>query len=187
VWRLAAIPSQATRKTRHASHMKKILISTKFKDIIYRLSNKLSMIGGFALFCIILVTCFDVIGTKIFKKPFSGSYEIVFLAQLVAIALASGDTLIYGRHVHVEMFVLKMPERLRKIVSIIVSLSGLTLFVVAAWEGFVYAISLKAAHEVTGTVKIPLYPFAFILGISGVLLSLVYLVKIIEIFRTKKA
>ena len=165
--------------------MKKPFSFDKFRDFTFLLSNKLSIIGGVALFCMILVTCFDVIGTKVFKKPFSGSYEIVFLAQLIAIALSSGDTLIYGRHVHVEIFVMKMPVRLRKIVSFVVSTLGIILFVVVAREGFLYSVSLKTAQEVTGTVKIPLYPFAFILGISGVIVALIYLIKIIELLNTK--
>lgn len=141
--------------------------------------------GGFALFSMIVVTCVDVIGTKVFKKPFSGSYEFVFLAQLVAIALSSGDTLIYGRHVHVEMFVMKMPTCIRKIVSSIVSLLGFILFAFLAWEGFLYTRSLQASHEVTGTVKIPLYPFAFILGVSGVIVALIYFMKLIESLNIK--
>jgi len=156
--------------TDHLNHIKKW---------IERISAKMTMIGGLALFFMIIITCFDVMGTKVFKKPFSGSYEFVFLAQLVAMALASGDTLIYGRHVHVEIFVMKMPMRLKKLVSLIVSFLGFILFLVLAWEGMLYTISLKTAHEVTGTVKIPLYPFAFILGVSGVIVALIYFVKML--------
>ena len=184
---MGGIPPPKTAGNGWPRQMKKFFSFNKFRDFIFWLSSKLSIIGGIALFSIILVTCFDVIGTKVFKKPFSGSYEIVFLAQLVAIAMAAGDTLIYGRHVHVEMFIMKMPKRLGRIISIIVSFLGLILFVVVAWEGFVYAFSLKAVHEVTGTVKIPLYPFAFVLGISGVLISLIYLVRLIELMKVKKA
>ncbi len=157
----------------------------RLKRVVYWLSGKLTIIGGFALFCMILVTCFDVIGTKVFKKPFSGSYELVFLAQLVAISLSSGDTLIYGRHVHVEIFIMKMPVRLRKVVSFIVASFGFILFVVLAWEGFSYTVSLKTAHEVTGTVIIPLFPFAFILGISGVMVAAIYLIKILDFLNIK--
>lgn len=165
--------------------MKSYFVRNRLESFINNLSGKLTVIGGFALFCMIAVTCFDVIGTKVFKKPFSGSYEIVFLAQLIAIAMASGDTLIYGRHVHVEMFIMKMPARLRKIVSLIVSSLGLILFTVLAWEGFLYTRSLKTAHEVTGTVKIPLYPFAFILGVSGIIVALIYFIKILELLGNK--
>jgi len=163
--------------------MKSYFTFGNFKRFVLWVSNKLSVIGGIALFCMILVTCFDVIGTKVFRKPFSGSYEIVFLAQLIAIALSSGNTLIYGRHVHVEMFVMKMPKRIRKFVSLFVSSLGLILFAVIAWEGFLYSVSLKTAEEVTGTVKIPLYPFAFILGVSGMIVVFIYFVKIVEILK----
>lgn len=153
------------------------------RKIILAVSDKASVIGGIALFGMIAVTCIDVIGTKVFKKPLIGSYEIVFLAQIVAIALSSTDTLIYGRHVHVEMFVLKLPGKIRRITACFVSILGLLLFAVLSWQGFLYAKSLKTASEVTGTLKIPLYPFAFVLGISGVLVCLVYIVKLLELLK----
>ncbi len=166
--------------------MKNVANQNRAKRFIYLLSAKLTIIGGFALFSMVVVTCIDVIGTKIFKRPFSGSYELVFLAQLVAIALSSGDTLIYGRHVHVEIFVLKMPTRIRKVITLIVSFLGFILFFVLAWQGFLYTKSLKSAHEVTGTVKIPLYPFALILGVSGGMVALIYLIKIFDLMNIGK-
>jgi TRAP-type C4-dicarboxylate transport system permease small subunit len=154
-----------------------------YKKYVFSFSEIISAAGGIALFAIILVTCLDVIGSKVFKIPLQGSYEIVFLAQLVAIALSAGDTLIYGRHVHVDMFIIRLPKRPQKIIAFITTIMGFILFLVISWQGFVYADSLREAGEVTGTIKIPLFPFAYILGISGFVVCLVYVVKFIEIFK----
>lgn len=132
-----------------------------------------SWTGAVALIFMVGVTFVDVICSKLFRSPLAGSYELVALAQLVAVALTGADALLSGRHVQVEMFVAKLPPRGRRVIIAFTALLGAVLFAVVAWEGFLYGWSLEVAREVTGTVKIPLYPFAHILGFSGLLLLLV--------------
>jgi len=139
-------------------------------DRIVRIASR---IGAGALILMVGVTFIDVIATKLLHRPLAGSYEYVALAQLVAVGLAGAETFLAGRHVQVEMFVVKLPRGARRGVIALVALLGSALFAVLAWEGFLYGRSLQAAGEVTGTVKIPLYPFGYVLGASGVLLLLV--------------
>jgi len=141
-------------------------------QMLDRLVRMGSWTGAVALVFMVGVTFVDVICSKLFRSPLAGSYEFVALAQLVAVALAGADALLSGRHVQVEMFVAKLPPRVRRAIIALMALLGAVLFAVVAWEGFLYGRSLEMAGEVTGTVKIPLYPFAYILGFSGLLLFL---------------
>ena len=52
-----------------------------------------------------VVTCIDVIGAKVFLYPLVGSIDIVKLSQLVAISFAAASALILGNHVQVEFFI----------------------------------------------------------------------------------
>ena len=134
-------------------------------------------LGGscFAAMFMVGVTFLDVIGSKLFDHPVTGSYEFVALAQMVVIGLAGADTFVEGRHVQVEMVVNKMPHRLRSFISAFVTILGILLFSVLTYEGFLYGESLRKVGETSGTVGIPLYPFAYVLAISSLLLVLALL------------
>ena len=137
-----------------------------------RLTKVFLAVGALALISMVGVTFIDIILSKLFRSPLRGSYEFVALAQVVAISLVGAKAFLSGRHVQVEIFVAKLPPRARRVVISFVSLLGTVLFAVVAWEGFLYGESLRVAGEVTGTTRIPLYPFAHVLGLSGLLLSL---------------
>lgn len=143
-------------------------------------------IGAASLVFMAGVTLVDVICSKIFHSPLAGSYEFVALAQLVAIALAGADALVSGRHVQVEMFVAKLSPALRRVVVAVVAFFGLLLFATMTWEGFLYGLSLQEAKEVSGTVKVPLFPFAYILGFSGLLLFLLHAQQLFQSFGRRE-
>jgi TRAP-type C4-dicarboxylate transport system permease small subunit len=105
---------------------------------------------------------------------------VVFFCQLIAIsgALAYGE--IDERHIKVDLFVNKLPLKIRAFFHGLAAFLGLVLFVILTWKSFQYGLSLKAINDVTATSRIPLYPFAFWLGISFVPLCLVLLGEILK-------
>ena len=124
---------------------------------------------------IVAIVCLDVIGSKLFQKPVPGSYEIVAYSQLIVISLAIAATLLKGQHIEVEFLVLKLPQRAQDIINSFICLFGLGLFGLVVWQGFVYGHSLQVAGEISGTIKIPLAPFGYVLGLSGIPVCLIYL------------
>ncbi len=136
-------------------------------------STLFEWIGLAALLLMMLITCLDVIGSKLFLRPVPGSIDIVMLSQLVAISFVAASALLCGRHVYVEFFVTLLPERARDIVDCIMYFLSLTLFVIIAWRLSAYGLSLLNGEEVSPTARIPLYPFAFGIALASIPVSLV--------------
>jgi len=132
-------------------------------------------VANFAAMFMVGVVFLDVIGSKFFNFPIKGSYELVALAQLLAIALSGADTFVAGRHVQVEMLVDRMPSGIRRGIIAFVTALGLLVFAVLTYEGILYGESLRKVGEVSGTIYIPLFPFAYILAFSSFLMILVLL------------
>lgn len=154
---------------------------TRYRWFVSWLSEKLAWIGAAAAFLgIIVATCVDVLGSKLFQVPLPGSYEIISYAQLVAIACAISVTLFTGEHVQVELFMSRLPKRAQGVVDSIVSLFGLGLFGVIIWQAFKYAGSLQAAGEVSGTIRMPLFPFSYLLAVSCIPVCLVFILRLLE-------
>ncbi|MCP4261677.1 MAG: hypothetical protein GY774_29870, partial [Planctomycetes bacterium] len=63
------------------------------------LSSFFEWIGFGAIFLMVVLTCVDVVGAKLFRAPVFGSLDVMMLAQLIAISFAVSMALILGRHV----------------------------------------------------------------------------------------
>ena len=147
----------------------------KFERFNRALSGWAASVGFAALVFMVVLTCVDVLGAKLFLLPVPGSLDMIQLAQLIAITLAAGLALIERRHVAVEFFVLLLPERARRWVAFVVTVLCLVLFAIVIWRLFDYGLHLREGNEVTPTTQIPLAPFAYAAAVALVPLCLVLL------------
>ena len=145
-----------------------------------RISNWFEWVGLCGLLVMMAVTCIDVFGAKIFRAPLYGALDIVVLAQMVAVSFATAYALILGRHVSVEFFMMLLPERLRALVDTVISIFGLTLFILIVWRLGVYGYSLQIGGEVSPTIRVPLYPFAYGIALASIPVVLIFLADILK-------
>ena len=150
-------------------------ILERLKSVNDRLSFLVEWIGFAGILLMMFVTCIDVIGAKVFLLPVPGSIDIIMVSQLMAISFAIAGSLILGRHVEVEFFVPLLSERLQKIINCIIQFLGLFLFVMICWRLFEHADSLYSGNEVSPTLRIPMYPFAYGAGLACIPVCLLYL------------
>ena len=150
-----------------------------------RLSLWGEWIGVIGIIIMVAVTCIDVVGAKLFLLPVPGCIEIVSLVQVAAIVFAVAATQREGGHISVEMFVGKLPPRLRIWVRMLTSLLGLILFLLLIYEGIGLGNEYLDAGEVTATIKIPFYPFAYAFSIALLPVAMMMLVDFIR--ATKEA
>ena len=152
----------------------------KFESFNRRVSDWFERVGVCGLLLMMAITCADVIGAKVFKQPVYGALDIVMFAQLVAISYATAFALILGRHVAVEFFVILLPARLQAIVDSVISFLGLTLFALIVWRLAAYGYSLQIGGEVSATLRMPLYPFAYCIALASIPVVLVFLVDMLK-------
>jgi TRAP-type C4-dicarboxylate transport system permease small subunit len=152
----------------------------KFDAFNQRLSGWFEWVGLVGLLVMMVITCADVFGAKLFRQPVYGALDIVMLAQLVAISFATAYSLILGRHVSVEFFMLMLPKRVEAAVDIVISFLGLTFFVLIVWRLAAYGYSLQSGGEVSATIRIPLHPFAYGVALASIPVCLVFLANILK-------
>ena len=146
----------------------------KFEKFNRTISIWIEWIGFGALFLMVVLTCVDVVGAKIFREPVFGALDVMMLAQLIAISFGVSMALIIGRHVRVEFFIILLPNRLRSIVGCLVNFFGLILFILIVWRLFAFGHHLQIGGEESATARIPLYPFAYAAAIGFIPVCLVY-------------
>lgn len=129
--------------------------------------------GLAAVVFMIVLTGADVVGTKSMRLPVPGALDMMALAQLVAITLAAGMTLVERRHVSVEFFVQLLPKRLQLLIECAVELLSLALFLLLVWRLFQLGYFQQTGNETTPTIRIPLAPFAYLAALALVPVCLV--------------
>ena len=152
----------------------------KFENFNRRLSDWLEWIGLAALLLIMVITCIDVVGAKVFRWRLLGAIDIVQLSQIVAISFSASMALIFGRHIQVEFFYNILPRRAQAVFDSVVPLLGLGLFIVIVWRLCVLGYSFQTTGEYTATAYIPLYPFAYAVALACIPMCLTLLLKFLK-------
>lgn len=143
-------------------------------------SRYLESIGVIGLLLMFLSNFVDVVGAKLFLRPLPGATEVISFSQVVAIAPAIAFTLMLGRHIRVEFIIDRFPRRLRAAISSLSSFLSLVLFVLLAWQSFVYGQSLQKAGEIGSTSHLPFYPFAYLIAFCSIPVCLVFLTEVLK-------
>ena len=145
-----------------------------------RLSDWFQWIGLAALLLMMVLTCVDVVGAKVFKMPVPGSIDMVMLCQIMAISFAASMTLITGRHIQVEFFFPLFPRLAQRVITPIIHLLGLGLFIVIIWRLYLLGYSFQTTGEYSMTIYIPYYPFAYGVAFAIIPVCLVLLVEFLK-------
>ena len=152
----------------------------KFEKLNRRLSEWLEWIGVAALLLMMVITCIDVVGAKIFRWRILGAIDIVQLSQIVAISFAASMAQRLGRHIQVEFVYKLLPGRGQAVLDGVVPLLGLGLFIVVVWRLYELGRLFQSTGEYTATAYIPLYPFAYALGFACIPMCLVLLLEFLK-------
>ena len=147
----------------------------KFDRFNRKISGWVEWVGFGALFLMVVLTCVDVLGAKIFLLPVPGSLDIIMLAQLIAISFAGAMVLIQGRHVQVEFFMILLPKRFQSLVDALINVLCLVFFIIIVWRLFVHGYDLQTGGEVTMTAGIPMAPFTYASALAMIPFCLVFL------------
>jgi len=133
------------------------------------------MIAAMAIVVMMSLTCADVI-LRMFRRPIPGTYEIVSFLGAVAVSFAMAHTTAKRGHVAVSLLVQLFPKRLQDIIESIVSIFGVVLFGLIAWQSVLYGMDCQRAGEVSLTLQLPFYPVIYGVALSAVVVCLVLLV-----------
>jgi TRAP-type C4-dicarboxylate transport system permease small subunit len=138
----------------------------KSLDIGLIMQGSLGVGAGLLLFCLILVTCVDVVGRYFFSAPLSGAFEVteILLAALVFTALPL--TTERGEHIEVDLLNVGLSDKLKKLISAFAGLFSAALLATLAWRLASHAASSYEDGAITNALSIPLAPFGFLAAFS---------------------
>ena len=141
------------------------------RDLNKLLELLCGLLSGIALFAIMALTFFDVIGRKAVSNSIPGSLELTELLMVVVIFGALPLVSRRGEHVEFDSLDPYLPAWLRRIQGVLVHLLCAAVLLGLAWLMWDTAGQFAQTGETTAQLKIPKYPFlygmAVLCGVTG--------------------
>lgn len=152
----------------------------RFEKFNRQLSSLFEWIALVGILTMMVITCIDVVGAKVFQWRLFGAIDIVMLSQIVAIAFSASMALILGRHIRVDFFINRLPKRAQAIINSFVFLAGFGLFGLIVWQLSVLGYSFQTQGEFSATARIPYYPFAYGIALASIPICLIFLLEFLK-------
>jgi len=136
----------------------------------------LGVVAAVVLFCLMTLTCVDVVGRYFFNNPVYGAFEIT--EMLLAGLIFSGLPLVTvrGDHVTVDLFEAVTPNWLFRVQHAVACLVCSVATGYLAWRLWARAVGMDLAGETTAQLKLKLAYLTYGMSILMALTAVAFLV-----------
>jgi len=148
--------------------------------IINSVSRALNVLAIGILVAMMLLTVSDVSMRYAFNKPIQGSVELTKFMLVCLVCFGLAWCTVQGRHVKVDLFLSRFSPRVQAIVDSITYIGSLGIFVIIAWRSLLESFSVWQMHLVSTILKVPMFPFYWVLTLGCAVLCLVMITNIIQ-------
>jgi len=147
------------------------------EKIIFPLNKYLSYIGMVIVFLMMLLTVVDVIGRKFVGiipgfQPVPGSYELTEFMMVALVCTALGYAQIKGDHISIDVLTSRFPKQAQNILDAVVYLISTVMTAIVGSRSFVHGARLIQQGDYSAVLRIPVYPFYYLLGVGMFIFAL---------------
>ena len=127
----------------------------------------------------ILLCCANIF-LRLGWMPIRGTFELMGFFGAIVTAFALSHTQNKGAHISVNILIDTFSTQTRHIIRAINNLICLIFFLIVAWQMAVKADILMQAGEVTETLRIIYYPFAYAVAFGCLILAMTFLTDLLK-------
>ena len=163
------------------------MVIHKIVSILGRISYALSRLGCLALFAMMCLTVYDVVGRYVFNSPTLGAFEMTEFLVLTMVFSFLGYAQSQKAHVTVDILVERFPKKARDLIDIFNYLVSLAVVAIVAWMGFEKALEAFHTGRKPLNLAIPNYPFVFFLSFGCAIFCIEFIRDILKkLYKTDR-
>jgi TRAP-type C4-dicarboxylate transport system permease small subunit len=148
--------------------------------IIHSISRGMNIVASGVLAAMMLLTVSDVFLRYLVKRPILGTTEITENMMVCLAFFALAWCAAQQSHLKVDLVMSRFSPRVQAAVDGITTFAGLVMVVLITWRSLVEAVAVRELHIVSSLVKIPAFPFYYVIALGTALLSLVMAIQVIQ-------
>ncbi len=153
------------------------------KAIVHRLGRVMNFFGLGILCLMMLLTVADVLFRYTLNQSILGTIELTEYMMLIIFFFGFAWCQLNKRHVRIDFLVKHFPRRIQALFDCIAGLLGVSIFSLVAWQGFIGVRDVLEFHKTSDVLKIPAYPFHFVLAFGSSIFCLVLFFELIGSIR----
>ena len=142
---------------------------------LYQTSNIGRLVAEFLLGGIVAVTVVDIFLRYVLNRPLAYSVELVELGLAIIVFCSIIVCTAQRGHINLNIILTKFPQRSQASINSFIYIICTVVFAVIAWRGVIYAMQLKDMGQVSMMLKLPFYPFVFVIAVCSFLTCLIFL------------
>jgi TRAP-type transport system small permease protein len=151
-------------------------------------NRALHWVSMVVLFVMMFLSVGDVVGRYLSGiipgfGPIPGSFELTEFMLAVIVLTAIGYTQMKDEHISIELLIERFPPRTRAIIDSITNFLSLAMYMLVTWRMIKYAQLLYESHDVSGVLRLPVYPFLIVAAIGTFLFCLAMLSSFLRTLR----
>jgi TRAP-type C4-dicarboxylate transport system permease small subunit len=158
----------------------------RFAKVVHAVSRRMCWLSVFIITGMMVLTCADVV-FRCFRSPIRGTYDVIGLAGGVIIAMSLSYSHVMGRQVAVESVFSRSRQIVQTIVNSIMGLLSIGMMALVTWRSFILGNNLWTMGRVSDTVRIPIFPFIYLLTFCCAVYCLVLVVDFFKLFKKADA
>jgi len=141
----------------------------------------LNWVAALAIVAVMVIVCVNVLGRGIFGAPLKGTVDMVSLLGAFVISGAIAYTQVLKGHIRITLFIELLPHPLRTVLACLIDFVGMVLFGIISWQTILFAKGTHEIGELSEVLKIPITPFAVMVSVGCMALTLVLLADLIGV------
>ncbi len=147
----------------------------RMREVVSLVSRYAGSVGAYAIIVMMFLTAADVILRYLFASPIAGAFEFIEYLMVVSVSLTLAHCAVMKGHINIDIAVSRFPQRGQAVIRSIVLLLGLGLFSLITWQSAVHAGIIRTSGIYSIVLRMPAFPFVWVLFIGSTLISLVLL------------
>jgi TRAP-type transport system small permease protein len=156
----------------------KIEATAKWVERVTSPPNKwLHAVSMVVLLLLMFLTVGDVVGRYLANRipgfgPIPGTFELTEFMLAVVVLASIGYTQVKREHISIDIFIAKLPRKAQNIIDCVTNFLSFVMFILVTWQSIRFAIRLYSEHDVSGVLRIPVYPFLIVAAIGTFMFTL---------------
>jgi TRAP-type C4-dicarboxylate transport system permease small subunit len=167
----------------------KIDSAVKWVKRIASAPNKgLHWVSMVVLLLLMFLTVADVVGRYLVGfvpglGPVPGSFELTEFMLAVIVLTAIGHTQVKDGHISIDLVVTRFRPRVQAIIDTVTNFLSLVMFALVTWRTITYAQLLYQSNDVSGVLRLPVYPFLAVAALGTFMFCLAMLSSFLQSLR----